>query len=141
MAVLRITVGLLPLPGLPVPSLRFPVNPESPQTAAFVRTIGLASPAPPAYEETHAAEAATNLDQKQSGLQRCKSVRSRDRNKWFVGLPIVPELFFKARSCSFGPFLFLSFQLFGESIKKGPSFYRRAEDGSKTMSRLIGSSL
>jgi hypothetical protein len=70
-----------------------------------------------------------------------QTVRSRDRNKWFVGLPIVPELFFKARSCSFGPFLFLSFQLFGESIKKGPSFYRRAEDGSKTMSRLIGSSL
>src|SRR5208283_842467 len=72
MAVLRLTMGLLPLPGLPVPSLGFPVNPEPPQAAALIRTVSLASPAPLAYEETHAAPAATNLDQKQSGLQRCK---------------------------------------------------------------------
>ena len=72
MAVLRLTMGLLPLPGLPVPSLGFPVNPESPQAAAPVRTIGLAPPAPPAHEEPHAAPSAMNLDQEQSGLQPCK---------------------------------------------------------------------
>ena len=72
MAVLRLAMSFLPLPGLAVSSLGFPVNPKSPQAAAFSATVGLAPPAPPAYEEALSAEAATNLDQKQSGLQPCK---------------------------------------------------------------------
>ena len=71
-AVLGQAVGLLPLPGLPVPSLGFPVNPESPLMAALIRTIGLAPPAPPAHEEPRPAEAAMNLDKKQRGLQPCR---------------------------------------------------------------------
>ena len=71
MAVLGEAMGLLPLLGLPVPSLRFPVNPESPLASAFIRTIGLASKAPAAHEEPRCAEVTPNLDEKQSGLQPC----------------------------------------------------------------------
>ena len=88
-AVLRETVGLLPLVGLPVPSLGFPVNPEFPQTAALLRTVSLAAPAPPAHQEPHAAEAAVDLDKKQKRPPTLRTVRSRDRNKTCVGLPIV----------------------------------------------------
>lgn len=63
-AVLREAMGLLPLPGLTVPSLGFPVNRESPLAAALLRTVGLAPPAPAAHEEPHAAEAAVDLDEK-----------------------------------------------------------------------------
>jgi hypothetical protein len=64
-AVFCLAVSLLPLVGLPVTSLRFPVNPVSSQVAACVTTIGLASKAPPAYAEPQTAEAAANLHQKQ----------------------------------------------------------------------------
>jgi hypothetical protein len=64
-AVLGEAVGLLPLQGLTVPSLRFPVNPELPLVAAFTRTVGLAPEAPPAHEERRGAEVAVNLDEKQ----------------------------------------------------------------------------
>jgi len=70
--VLRQAVGLLPLPGLPVPHLSFPVSPESPLAAALLRTVGLVPPAPAAHEEPRAAKAAMNLDEKQNGLQPCK---------------------------------------------------------------------
>lgn len=71
MAVLRLAMGLLSLLGLAVPSLRFPVNPEHPLASAFFGTIDLATPAPAAHEEPRSAEAAVDLDEKQSGLQPC----------------------------------------------------------------------
>ena len=64
-AVLCLAVSLLSFVGLPVASLRVTVNPASSQVAAYVRTIGLASKAPPAYAEPQTAEAAASLHQKQ----------------------------------------------------------------------------
>jgi hypothetical protein len=52
-----------------------------------------------------------------------------DRNMALAGLPIVTELFFKARSCRFG----LSFFILSivRDQQKGPSVRRRAKNGSK----------
>lgn len=117
MAVLRQAVGLLSLPGLPVSSLRLPVNPESPQTAALVRTIGLSPPAPPAYEETHAAPSAMNLDKKQSGLQPCKQSEAVVEIWRLWGFRSFRSSLSEPEVGASG-FLFLSFQPFGESTKK-----------------------
>jgi hypothetical protein len=71
MAVLGETMGLLSLFGLAVPPLCFPVNPELSLASALFGTIDLAPPAPAAHEEPRSAEAAVDLDEKQSGLQPC----------------------------------------------------------------------
>src|SRR5271157_4276983 len=86
MAVLRLAMGLLPLLGLPVPSLRFPVNPEHPLASALFGTIGLAPPAPAAHEEARSAEAAVDLYEKQKRPPTLRTVGSRDKIEWFVGL-------------------------------------------------------
>jgi hypothetical protein len=102
MAVFREAMSLLSLAGLPVASLCFPVNPEPPLAAALLRTVGLAPPTPAADEEPHAAEAAVNLDKKQSGLQPCTQSEAVIEIRRVWGFRSFSELFFKARSCRFG---------------------------------------
>ena len=106
MAVFREAMGLLSLAGLPVPSLGFPVNAKSPLAAALLRTVGLAPPAPAADKEPPAAEATMNLDKKQGGLQPCKQSEAVIEIRRVWGFRSFSELFFKARSCYFGLFLF-----------------------------------
>ena len=127
MAVFREAVGLLSLAGLPVASLRFPVNPESPLAATLLRTVCLAPPAPAADKEPHAAEAAVNLDKKQSGLQPCTQSEAVVKRMSCLGLPIVSGALFQSPKLPLRAFLFLSFQLFGESTKK--PFLGRARCG------------
>jgi hypothetical protein len=84
------------LVGLPVTSLRFPVNPASSQVAACVRTIGLASKAPPAYAEPQTAEAAANLHQKQkNGLRPCKPSEAMVKIRCLWSFRSLAELFSK----------------------------------------------
>lgn len=119
MAVFREAMGPLSLAGLPVASLCFPVNPESPLAAALLRTVCLAPPTPAAHEEPHAAEAAVNLDKKQSGLQRLHTVRSRGKkNEVFGASDCLRSSSLKPEAATSGFSSFLSFQLFGESTKK-----------------------
>ena len=117
MAVLREAMGLLALPGLPVPSLGFPVNLEFPLPAALVRTIGLAAPAPPAHEETGPAPSATNLDKKQNGLRPCKQSEAVIDVWCMWGFRSFRSFFSKPEVAASG-FPFLSLQMFGEINKK-----------------------
>ena len=120
MAVFREAMGLLSLAGLPVASLCFPVNAKSPLAAALLRTVGLAPPAPAADEEPPAAEAAVNLDKKQNGLQPCKQSEAMIEIRRVWGFRSFSELFFKARSCYFGLFLFFILSIVRGINKKGP---------------------
>jgi hypothetical protein len=108
-AIFCLAVGLLSFVGLPVTSLRFPVNPASSQAPALVRTIRLASPAPAAYAEPQTAEAAADLHQKQkNGLRPCKPSEAMVKIRQLVELPIACGALLKARSWRFGlSFLFL----------------------------------
>jgi hypothetical protein len=66
--VLPLPMSLLPFSGLPVTSLRLPVNSAPPYNTAFLPTIRLPPPAPPTYIEPQTAPAATNLHQKQNKM-------------------------------------------------------------------------
>jgi hypothetical protein len=108
-AIFCLAVGLLSFVGLPVTSLRFPVNPVFSQVAACVRTIGLASKAPAAYAEHQTAEAAADLHQKQKKWPpTLQTVRSHGKNEVICGAsdrlrssPQSPELALRAFLYSF----------------------------------------
>jgi hypothetical protein len=67
-AVLPLPMSPLSFRGLPVTSLRLPVNSPLPYNTALLTTIRLPSPAPPTYIKPQTAPAATNLHQKQNKM-------------------------------------------------------------------------
>lgn len=107
MAVFREAMGLLSLAGLPVASLRFPVNAKLPLAAALLRTVCLAPPAPAADKEPHAAEAAMNLDKKQRGLQPCIQSEAVVERMNCLGLPIVSGALFQSPKLPLRAFFFI----------------------------------
>ena len=130
MAVFREAMGLLSLAGLPVASLRFPVNAKLPLAAALLRTVCLAPPAPAADKEPHAAEAAMNLDKKQRGLQPCIQSEAVVERMNCLGLPIVSGALFQSPKLPLRAFFFIPSNIRKNRQKKDPS-WGRARCGSK----------
>jgi hypothetical protein len=110
-AILALTVGLLPLRGLAVSSLSFPVMMTPCRNPTFITAVGLTPKTTPADTEKNVTPLALDLTQQQN-RHPLSDLQSPENRR--ILLPSVLGFLDwlskkKARSVSFGPFIFYGF--------------------------------